>query len=372
MQKQLIPVTLIFLLVSVNIFSQKKNFTLKGIADSQFNDMPIILFTFRADSVHRVDTTIIRNGNFTFYGKEYLEDESMLTMGNYPEKVVSVWVFLEQGDIYIDLTDSTSRLARGTPLNELMIEYDLFRQQIETKYQWIMSEADAGLISKDSINRLRYSFYQERDSIAADFKRNNISNAFGKVIFKKGLNNLSDPYFDELYALADKNLQSDSDVRAYIKKRENNKIQMLHRGKNVGKSYSDFELKTLTGISRKLSDYVGTSKYLFVDFWASWCGPCIADIPNIKKTYEKYKGKGLEVLGVSLDTKDASWQLALKRIDAPWIQLIVKENTESLVRKIYHITGIPYSILIDDQGNIIHVNLRGDTLDNILEKLLND
>ena len=137
---------------------------------------------------------------------------------------------------------------------------------------------------------------------------------------------------------------------------------------SVSERYTDFEIQTQSGESRKLSDYVGKSEYLFIDFWASWCGPCIADIPNIKKAYEKYRGKGLEVLGVSIDNSEESWKKALKRIDAPWDQVIVKKNTESLVREMYHFKEIPYSILLDKDGYIIEVGLRGYTLEKILDE----
>ena len=99
MKKQLIQLAFIYvcLLISFNLFSQSSNFTLKGKIDSRFNDMPIMLFTFKADSIHSVDTTMIKNGSFVFHGNEYLKDEALLTAGNFPEEVISTYVFLEQG-----------------------------------------------------------------------------------------------------------------------------------------------------------------------------------------------------------------------------------------------------------------------------------
>ena len=87
--------------------------------------------------------------------------------------------------------------------------------------------------------------------------------------------------------------------------------------------FIDIELITPEGERKWLSEYVGHSKFLFIDFWASWCGPCIADIPKIKQVYEKYKNKGLEVLSISMDTSNKSWTIAMDKADMPWRQFVL-------------------------------------------------
>ena len=87
--------------------------------------------------------------------------------------------------------------------------------------------------------------------------------------------------------------------------------------------FIDIELITLEGERKWLSEYVGHSKFLFIDFWASWCGPCIADIPKIKQVYEKYKDKGLEVLSISMDYTNKSWTIAMDKVDMPWRQFVL-------------------------------------------------
>ena len=107
---------------------------------------------------------------------------------------------------------------------------------------------------------------------------------------------------------------------------------------------------------------------LFVDFWASWCSPCRADIPHIKEVYEKYKDKGLNVLAISFDSNKAAWKSALKKLKMPWEQLIEVNGTNSDLAKAYQIYGIPYGILLDSEGTIIAVRLHAQSLEEFLLK----
>ena len=100
---------------------------------------------------------------------------------------------------------------------------------------------------------------------------------------------------------------------------------------------------------------------LFVDFWASWCSPCRADIPHIKEVYEKYKDKGLNVLAISFDSNKAAWKSAVKKLKMPWEQLIELNGTNSDL-------GIPYGILLDSEGTIIAVRLHAQSLEEFLLK----
>jgi thiol-disulfide isomerase/thioredoxin len=131
-----------------------------------------------------------------------------------------------------------------------------------------------------------------------------------------------------------------------------------------------FEFKTPQGEARKLSDYVGKSDYVIIDFWASWCGPCIAEMPFLKKAYEKYKDKGLEIIGISLDNSKPAWEKALKKIDAPWIHLSDLQGSNPKLIEAYHFQSIPHTLILDKTGKIIAVNLRGKALDNWLKEKL--
>ncbi|MCK7558446.1 TlpA family protein disulfide reductase [Chitinophaga sedimenti] len=138
-----------------------------------------------------------------------------------------------------------------------------------------------------------------------------------------------------------------------------------------GNPSRDFTLNDTLGNPVTLSAYRG--KYVLVDFWASWCMPCRAENPAVKKAYAKFKDKGFEVIGISLERPGdrKSWVGAIQKDDLPWIQtspLTAEERDH--VTKLYGITSIPMNFLIDPQGKIIATYLRGEELMTKLEEIL--
>lgn len=111
-------------------------------------------------------------------------------------------------------------------------------------------------------------------------------------------------------------------------------------------------------------------KYVLVDFWASWCGPCRAENPNVVNAYNKYSSKNFTVLGVSLDKNKEAWLDAIKKDGLKWKHISDLKHWNSEAQKLYQFEGIPYNVLVDPQGKIIAVSLREDDLDNTLAKVL--
>ncbi len=136
-----------------------------------------------------------------------------------------------------------------------------------------------------------------------------------------------------------------------------------------GKLAPDFEELKLDGKTKmKLSDLRG--QIVLLDFWASWCGPCRKENPNVVKLYEKYKSEGFTVMSVSLDKDKAAWQAAITKDNLTWPNHVSDlQQWSSKAAAIYQVKGIPFTVLIDKEGKIIQTNLRGEALDVELKRI---
>jgi thiol-disulfide isomerase/thioredoxin len=140
--------------------------------------------------------------------------------------------------------------------------------------------------------------------------------------------------------------------------------------RHPGQPFTDLTLQDLNGKTVKLSQWVGRGHYVLVDFWASWCGPCLMEMPNVVEAYNRYHvSKGFDVVGVSLDIHESDWQNAVKNQGMAWPQMSDLKGWDSKACESYGVKTIPCNVLVDPKGYIVDVDLRGMRLQNKLMEI---
>ena len=138
----------------------------------------------------------------------------------------------------------------------------------------------------------------------------------------------------------------------------------------IGKKFLELEQADPDGNLHKLSEYAGAGKWVLVDFWASWCGPCKAEMPHVVAAYEKYHDKGFEIVGVSFDKEKDAWVKAIAEWEMPWIHLSDLQYWNNAAAEVYGVNSIPDNLLIDPDGVVVARGLRGKNLEAKLEEVI--
>ena len=253
-------------------------------------------------------------------------------------------------------------VSDGTPLN-ISVDEDM-SLKVASKYPKISAQEGNAILQKallDLENKYEPQI-KVAGSIEAEDKLYEAYQKDVKTICLEALNLNKDNYvaisaIDNLQYLLDDN-QLDSVLAvvgptvAQAGTLKNLKQAVTARKATLeGAKFTDFEVD-----GKKFSDYVGKGKYVLVDFWASWCGPCKAEVPNLKNVYQKYAGKEFDILGVAVWDKEKDTQKAINDLGLPWNQII---NAQSIPTDLYGIQGIPHIILFGPDGTIVKRNLRG-------------
>jgi len=348
MKKTIIIAAIIAVFNCIYVHAQvfKINGTVTGLEDGTW------LYLRIGKPEKKIDSAKLLNGNFTMSGRvDGKADELILYTNRYTNYVI-FWVENKEINMILKAGEFKKGLIKGSATE------DENKRMLVAKEQLMKQQ--------DSLTNALKADTKYIDEKSRQFDRSYVRAHPGSIISANLLSIYASTWGrDTTSALY---MHMSPEIKKTRAGQEVSDYIALNKNVKVGDHFADFEQPDSAGKKIKLSSLKG--KYILIDFWASWCGPCRAENPVLVKTYQVYKNKGFVILGVSLDDNKSSWLNALKQDKLGWENVSDLRGDKNRAALIYGIMGIPDNFLINDKGIIIARNLRGEKLEEKLKELM--
>ncbi len=397
MIKQTIFAALAIALLSAH---EPGGFRIKGKISGQVEGKKVYLKYADIPSKTALDSTVIHNGEFTFsgtaatprfYSLVFKNDEptdrvlqdrviNLFAANNDNISVTAPYDSLKKEiDLYAGGGTSLAATVKGSKGNDLFLQYyrqkNVFDDETDQYFDGYIAYLNPGKDKKKGPREIGMNLCRNMDVV--EKKRKTflmdfvLSNKPSEVLAFIALQaaeqrSIDIKEIDKLMQYFAGASEKGTLTEHFLQKAASNKQAA------VGSMVMDFTLQDTTGAQHRLKDYIGKGKYVLFEFWASWCGPCRADIPHLREVYALYNQKGFEIVSISLDDDKEKWLKAIKEEKMKWTQLSDLKAFDSELAKNYRIRGIPSCLLFDPQGKLVTRNMRGSWMDAALIDMYGD
>jgi peroxiredoxin len=375
----MILINLFFALIFTNCSPEKKaevadggwDIVLKGKVGFPQQGQ-IVIQEIRQDGSGKKDTIQLRK-DYSFAKKMHLTEPGFYNINFYGKQALNVMLYKSNIEVNVDGNNQQGFVEiKGSPDHDMISKVQAMMNESQSGSQMmaLQAEFEKAVASK---NDAKISEVQNKALVLMESGKANLVSFLKEQPASLALFNvLQDPNLidkdknSDLFISASEKFKRDWPTSRFTKELTalTEKIKIT----GIGQQAPEIALANPTGQIVKLSSLKG--KYVLIDFWAKWCGPCRKENPNVVKAYHRFKGKGFEVYGVSLDRNKEDWVKAIAEDGLTWTHVSDLKYFDNQAAKDYNINAIPFSILLDKTGKIIAKNLRGAALESKLEEVL--
>lgn len=355
----------LFILIVLCVCSCKNStFTIQGSADNKGLNGKTILIRERINREWKtIDSTVIANQKFEFKGVCDTAKMAFLVY-EFPAGNKERQAFvLENGNITASIDTTGFMIIKGTSQNDLLQTYqddkNAFNKKSEAFYKTrkdFVKTPEQKMAFSKGIDKLN----QEEVRIDKKFAADHVNTLVGTYVFMNSFYGLNISEKEAIVRLMNADTKKIKRIQEIIADVE------VEKKVAVGNKFTDFKLPGINGDSIALSDLVGKTDFVMVDFWASWCGPCMQFLPDLQAFYAKYKGTSLEVLGVSLDDNKEAWTSTVASHKISWKLVSDLKGWKCAGSRAYAVNSIPNTVLIDKSGEIVGRNLSIPEMEKLL------
>lgn len=312
------------------------------------------------------ETAIVSNGKFQFKSNVYATTLRTLAIVENDQPIVQLEVVVDNNENFtVNINDGiTISNSKNNDVWYSIMNYQNSKIQIAENYMKIVNDSTADLISRFKAQKAVDSLKTNIVDYSLQQLKSNIPSGISGMLLGMYHDMMPAKMLDEIMEQMSKTMPDDYYYKEIAKQRQKEAETA------VGQQFKEISMVDINGNICKLSDIVKKNKLVLLDFWASWCRPCLAEAPNVKRVYEEFHSQGFEIYGVSLDENMVSWQNAIERFGLNWIHVSDLGGWKSSAVSDYSIKGIPAMLLIDNSGKIVAKNLRGQALYDTVKSLL--